>query len=190
MAPEVEAAVRSGLADGRRLHITYVGALDDRTERDVDPLRVVALDGRIYLEGWCHRAEAMRTFRLDRIVAAEVLDGRRRGARRRRAARPRCRCPAAAGRLRHAGCSTEGVRWIAEEFPVDSVQELPDGRLQVVLPVADERWLVRLLLRSGPSVHVVDRPDVVERVRGGSGRARGVRAPEAPPREPRTVLDG
>ncbi len=57
------------------------------------------------------------------------------------------------------------VAWIAEEHPVDSVQTLPDGRLQVVLPVADERWLVRLLLRTGGAVEVLDRPDVVEAVR-------------------------
>ena len=170
VAPEVETAVRAALEDGRRLHITYIGALDDRTERDVDPLRIVALDGRVYLEGWCHRAEAMRTFRLDRIVAAEVLGDA--------ADVPADAVPLdlGAGVLRPQGGSVtlvldRSVRWIAEEFPVDSVQELPDGRLQVVLPVADERWLVRLLLRSVPSVQVVDRPDVAERVRAEAAAA-------------------
>lgn len=170
VAPEVDAAVRTGLADGRRLHITYVGALDDRTERDVDPLRIVSLDGRVYLEGWCHRAEAMRTFRLDRIVAAEVLGEA--------SEVPADAVPLdlGAGVLRPQGGSVtlvlgNGVRWIAEEFPVDSVAELADGRLQVVLPVADDRWLVRLLLRSGPDVEVVDRPEIAERVRAEAAAA-------------------
>ena len=31
--------------------------------------------GRWYLEAWCHRAEAVRLFRLDRVLSARVLDG-------------------------------------------------------------------------------------------------------------------
>ena len=58
------------------------------------------------------------------------------------------------------------VAWVAEENPVESVTELPDGRLRVVMPVADERWFVRLLLRMGDAITVVDRPDLVEQVRG------------------------
>ncbi len=170
VAPEVDSAVRTALADARRLHITYIGALDDRTERDVDPLRIVSLDGRVYLEGWCHRAEAMRTFRLDRIVAADVLADA--------AEVPADAVPLdlGAGVLRPQGGSVtlvlgNGVRWIAEEFPVDSVTEQDDGRLRVVLPVADERWLVRLLLRNGSQVEVLDRPEIAERVRSEAAEA-------------------
>ena len=37
-------------------------------------MRVLNTGDRWYLEGWCHRAEAVRLFRLDRVVAIEVLD--------------------------------------------------------------------------------------------------------------------
>ena len=37
-------------------------------------MRVVYLDGHWYLEGWCHRAEDVRLFRLDRIQSLDVLD--------------------------------------------------------------------------------------------------------------------
>ena len=57
------------------------------------------------------------------------------------------------------------VAWIAEENPVVSVRDLGGGRLEVVMPVADERWLVRLLLRSGDAITVLDRPDLVDQVR-------------------------
>jgi proteasome accessory factor C len=162
--PAVSDAVSRALTQGRRLHIGYVGALDERTERDVDPMRVLTLDGRTYLEAWCLRAEAVRTFRLDRIDAVEVLDTP--------AAVPTDATPVdlGAGALRPEGAPVTlalapEVAWIAEEHPVDSVETLPDGRLKVVLPVADERWLVRLLLRTGGAVEVLDRPDVVEAVR-------------------------
>jgi proteasome accessory factor C len=162
--PEVAAAVTRALAEGRRLHLTYVGAIDERTERDVDPMRVLTLEGRTYLEAWCRRAEAVRTFRLDRIERAEVLEVA--------ADVPKDAAPIdlGSGALRPEGAPVTlalapEVAWIAEENPVDSVTDLGDGRLRVVMPVADERWLARLLLRMGPAVTVLDRPDVVERVR-------------------------
>ena len=59
----------------RRLHLSYyVPGRDEATERDVDPMRLVMVDGRSYLEGWCRRAEAVRLFRLDRMLGLEVLD--------------------------------------------------------------------------------------------------------------------
>ena len=168
--PQVTEAVTRALTERRRLHIGYVGALDERTERDVDPMRVLTLDGRTYLEAWCLRAEAVRTFRLDRIDAVEVLAIP--------ASVPTDATPVdlGAGALRPDGAPVTlalapEVAWIAEEHPVDSVEALPDGRLRVVLPVADERWLVRLLLRTGGAVEVLDRPDVVEAVRRRAAEA-------------------
>jgi proteasome accessory factor C len=106
----------------------------------------------------------VRTFRLDRIEGAEVLDVA--------AEVPADAEPVdlGAGALRPEGAPVTlelapEVAWIAEENPVDSVTDLGGGRLRVALPVGDERWLVRLLLRTGSSVTVLDRPDVVERVR-------------------------
>jgi len=176
--PEVSAAVSRALAAGRRLHLTYVGSLDERTERDVDPMRLLGLDGRTYLEAWCRRAEAVRTFRLDRIERAEVLDVA--------AEVPEDAEPVdlGAGALRPEGAPVTlalapEVAWIAEEHPVDSIIDLGDGRLEVVMPVADERWLVRLLLRLGSSVTVVDRPDIVERVRAEARAALAAYGTEA-----------
>ena len=35
-------------------------------------MRLVSVDGRWYLEGWCHLAEGVRLFRLDRMVEASL----------------------------------------------------------------------------------------------------------------------
>ncbi|MEI8056797.1 MAG: WYL domain-containing protein [Actinomycetes bacterium] len=167
---EATSAVETALSSGRRLHLTYVGAADVRTERDVDPMRLLTLEGRTYLEGWCRRAEAVRTFRLDRIDSAIVLD--------QPAEIPQDAVPVdlGSGALRPEGPAVTlliapDMSWIADEHPVDSVEELSDGRLQVSLPVADESWLVRLLLRSGESVEVVDRPDISQRVQAQAREA-------------------
>ena len=47
---------------------------DEATERDVDPMRLLVVEGRTYLEGWCLRAEGVRLFRLDRVLGLDVLD--------------------------------------------------------------------------------------------------------------------
>ena len=74
-AAESLADARRALAGRRRVHLRYfVPARDEATERDVDPMRVVNVDAHWYLEGWCHVAEDVRLFRLDRIEAIDVLD--------------------------------------------------------------------------------------------------------------------
>ena len=63
------AQVRAAITAGRRLHLRYyVPGRDEATERDVDPMRLLVVDGRPYLEGWCLRAEGIRLFRLDRVL--------------------------------------------------------------------------------------------------------------------------
>jgi proteasome accessory factor C len=37
-------------------------------------MRVINFDAHWYLEGWCHRAEDVRLFRLDRVESLTVLD--------------------------------------------------------------------------------------------------------------------
>ena len=67
--------VRTALDEGRQLHLSYyVPGRDETTERDVDPVRLLLVQGRSYLEGWCRRAEGVRLFRLDRVADLQVLD--------------------------------------------------------------------------------------------------------------------
>jgi proteasome accessory factor C len=47
---------------------------DETTERDVDPMRLLLVEGRSYLEAWCRRAEGVRLFRLDRVHEVALLD--------------------------------------------------------------------------------------------------------------------
>ncbi|MEQ3549175.1 WYL domain-containing protein [Pseudonocardia nematodicida] len=72
---ETTGVVRGALARGRALRILYFTAGRDAvSRRDVDPMRLVLVEGRGYLEAWCRRAEGVRLFRLDRVEQAEELD--------------------------------------------------------------------------------------------------------------------
>ncbi len=160
------ADVREALARDRRVHLTYfVPSRDETTERDVDPVRLLMVDGRWYLEGWCHRAEEVRLFRLDRIEALTVLEV---------ATEPREVPPRdlREGLFRPSPDDTvvtleldPGARWIVDYYPVESVEELPGEHLLVRLRAADDRWLRNLVLRLGGDARVLDPPALAEAVR-------------------------
>lgn len=164
---DVATDVRRALTQGRRLHLTYwVPSRDEATERDVDPMRLIIVDGRLYLEGWCRRAESTRLFRLDRILDLAVLD------------LPAEVPPEARPRDLDAGLFQPGEhhervvldvtrsgRWIADYYPVESVEELPDFGLRVTVRAHDRRWIRRLVLRMGGAGRVVEPADLDDEIR-------------------------
>jgi predicted DNA-binding transcriptional regulator YafY len=145
--------VTRALRERRRLRLRYLSAgRDELTERDVDPIRIVHDAGRTYLEGWCHLAEAVRLFRLDRVVSAEMtdlpVDPAPHGTRR----------PVAGGAT-GAGVPTadtdtavrlrlhRGAQWVAEHYPVDVVGEDPAaGTRDVLMRTGEPDRVVRLVL--------------------------------------------
>ena len=158
--PEVLAlaARLQGAADrGVQVRIGYfTPSRDEESERVVDPRGVVSHHGRHYLDAWCHSAEAPRLFRLDRIRAAEVLD-------------TPVATPAEGPRDLADGLFDRGAdltrvtlrldpeaQWVVEYYPVEDVRPLEGGGVEADLSYADERWLVRLLLRLAPYATVVE----------------------------------
>ncbi|MGI8578225.1 MAG: helix-turn-helix transcriptional regulator [Nocardioidaceae bacterium] len=165
--PAIRAAVDEALHDRRRLHLRYyVPARDETTERDVDPFRLVFAEGSGYLEAWCHRAQGVRLFRLDRIMAASVLEAPAepptesdRPDLSRGLFRPDPADPVAALQL------APTARWVADHYPIEDEQELGDGSLEIRLRYRDEQWLVRLVLRLGGAATILEPAELAERVR-------------------------
>jgi proteasome accessory factor C len=157
-AAPVLGPLEEALGRGRRLRLRYyVPARDEVTTRDVDPMRLVVVAGRTYLEGWCRSADDVRLFRVDRIEAADVLDVA--------ADVP----PRANTRDLDDGIFSpspqdplvvvdlaDSASWVAETYPTESVTTTEDGRLRVALRVADPAWITRVLMRLGDAAHVVE----------------------------------
>lgn len=142
---------RRAVEQHRQVRLRYlVPGRDESTERLVDPVRVLNMDGRWYLEGWCHRADGMRTFRLDRIEELVVTpdDG---------TPPPEARARDLDQGLFQAGEQDQvvtirlgrGARWVADYYPVETDVSLPQGERQITLRTGDTEWLVRLALRLG-----------------------------------------
>ena len=151
------ARIREALTRKQRVHLSYyVPGRDEATERDVDPMRLLVVDGRAYLEGWCRRAEGVRLFRLDRILGIDVLDVA--------ASVPEEAQPVDVdqGLFRpsaedvHVTLEVSAAgRWVAEYYPCESAAELPDGWLRIRLRTPDTRWVRRLALRLGEDGRII-----------------------------------
>jgi len=169
----VAATLSGALAAGKRVHLRhYVWSRDEDTERDVDPMRLLVVEGRTYLEGWCRRAESVRLFRLDRVVKVDVLDV---PAEVPEEAEPR---DVDAGLFRPSETDVLAelelgpeARWVAESYPCESVTDLPDGRLRIGLRTPDTTLVRRLALRLGEDARVVSPPGLAEEVRATAAAA-------------------
>ncbi|MFC4555120.1 helix-turn-helix transcriptional regulator [Georgenia faecalis] len=165
------APARDALARRRRLRLRYVSAADVVSERDVDPLELLWDGSHWFLRAWCARVQDVRHFRLDRVLSSEVLAEPA-------TAQPRAYAPDAEPDLADVDLVATLVlasraRWVAERYPVDAVEDLPDGSLRVTLRVADPAWLTNLVLGLGEDVLALDPPDLAAVV---AGRARAALA--------------
>jgi proteasome accessory factor C len=165
--------VQGALTAGRALKMTYYTASKDQiTERTVDPMRMLIVEGRGYLEAWCRRAEAVRLFRLDRIDEVMQLD------------EPTAPPPFAEQTDTAAGLFRErpdhevaqlvlapDARWVSEYYPVEKVTELDGGRLRIRMRYADHSWMVRLLLGLGGDVVVEEPSELASGLRERARRA-------------------
>jgi predicted DNA-binding transcriptional regulator YafY len=157
--------VMGALIGRQQLHITYHGRRkDDISQRDISPQRLTQYRNSWYLDAWCHNAEGLRSFALERISDQVLLDEDARD------------MPASelaghydssygifSGPAEHVAklrFTPEMSRWIAEE------QWHPDqkgcwddtGAWTLELPFSSARELVMDISRYGPEVEVVS-PD-------------------------------
>ncbi len=161
------ATIRSAVERRHALRMTYYTATrDETTERVVDPMRVLLVDGRAYLEAWCRQAEAVRMFRVDRIDGFTELDEA--------ATLPR---QARAGDIREGVFRSSpdqpmitlrvgrGGRWITEYYPCETVVHADPEHWVVSMRVSDLTWARRFVLGLGSDAIVVSPPELADAVR-------------------------
>ncbi|MEW5789201.1 MAG: YafY family protein [Pseudomonadota bacterium] len=172
------AALGSALLRRKRLFIRYYAkSSDEESEREVSPQRLVHYRENWYLDAWCHLREGLRSFAVDGIRLAEILEHPAREV-------PGRTLDAVLGagygifsgrqvgwaRLRF---SAERARWVALEqwHPKQRGKLLRNGRYVLEVPYADDRELVMDILRHMPEVEVLAparlRRNVAEKLRAG-----------------------
>ena len=168
--------VLGALIGRQRLHISYHGRRkDDISERDISPQRLTQYRNSWYLDAWCHNAEGLRSFALERIsgqvlldedakeVSVKVLAGHFDSA-----------YGIFSGPANHTAklrFTPEMSRWIAEEqwHPDQKGFYDDEGAWTLELPFSSARELVMDILRYGPEVEVVS-PDSLREAVAESAR--------------------
>lgn len=155
--------VLGALIRRQRLHIHYHGRRrDEVSERDISPQRLTQYRNSWYLDAWCHSAEGLRSFALERVQEQRVLEDKATDV------KPDVLAehfdhsygifsgPAShSAKLRF---SAEMSRWVAEEqwHPDQQGSMDSDGAWTVNIPFSDPRELVMDILRYGPDVEVLE----------------------------------
>ncbi|HEX4490461.1 MAG TPA: WYL domain-containing protein [Acidimicrobiia bacterium] len=161
-APAFLDDVRAAADHDERIEIDYWSAgRDELTTRRIDPLTVFFALGAWYVDAWCHRADAERLFRVDRIRAVrptgERFEPNGPGLSPVDVYRPRADDPRVTLSL------PATAQWVAESYPAELVEETDDGRIRIRLAVSEPAWLARLLLQVGPDARV-EEPEALRAV--------------------------
>jgi proteasome accessory factor C len=159
--------VMGALIGRHQLHISYHGRRkDDVSERAISPQRLTQYRNSWYLDAWCHKAEGLRSFSLERISGQSLLD-------------QKAKEVSTKGLVGHFDSSygifsgpaenrailkftPEMSRWIAEEqwHPDQKGSYDEEGAWTLELPFSSARELVMDIMRYGPEVEVIS-PDTL-----------------------------
>jgi proteasome accessory factor C len=170
--------VASATLQRKKLWIEYhARSTDARTERTISPQRITHYRETWYLDAWDEERNGLRSFSVDRVVRATVLDA------------AAFDVPEAeleehyasaygifggkADKLAVLRFTREGARWIADEkwHPQQQGEWLPDGRYELRIPYREPRELVMDIMRQGKNVEVVAPQELRDRVREELERA-------------------
>ncbi len=150
------------VAQRRCLKIDYYNREQDRTtERRISPQRLVHYRDNWYLDAWCHLRKGLRTFALDAIRRARVLEQTARDI---SDDRLQTHFGSAYGifagkadRTAVLRFNARRARWVAKEQWHSGQQGrfLEDGCYELRVPYHDARELIMDILKYGPDVEVV-----------------------------------
>lgn len=153
--------------DGVQARLDYERADGHRSDRRVEPYRVLSVDGRWYLFAWDLEREDWRTFRLDRMHAARATTFRF-------PARP---TPDIEAHVRDAvarggrapnvvvrfACPADALRPRIPET-VGAIEPDGDGACTLRLAEMDLRWVALHLAHLGLPVAVVEPPELTDAI--------------------------
>lgn len=164
--------VCSAVLQRKQLSFEYrARSTDEKTRRTVSPQRVTHYRDNWYLDAWDHEREALRSFSVDRIGGARLLDA---------AARD---IPDSELDQHLSGSygifsgppkgvativfSEKAARWVADEHWHSQQQGrwLPDGRYELKVPYSAARELLMDVLHYGADAEVLEPPALRQQVR-------------------------
>jgi proteasome accessory factor C len=158
--------VRDAIRTNSQLRLVYLSAQRDQvTERDVDPLRLYSLDNTWYFEAYCHSAQGLRNFRLDR-----VQDVRPNGQPASSPMRPGEGFPAKLFTPNDDDTTvlvqlTRQGAGLADDYYAERVAALPDGGLVAEIRFGSTTWLPMLVAQHGGAARILEPSELAQTAR-------------------------
>jgi predicted DNA-binding transcriptional regulator YafY len=163
MSPQFFEVAATATLRRRRLAIEYFSRGSNETRsRDISPQRVVFYRGNWYLDAWCHLRNDIRSFAIDSIRSAKLLDTAAKSV-------PEADLDEvlASGYGIFSGRRTTwakirfspvAARWVSAEawHPKQKGSFDRDGRYVLEVPYSDPRELVMDVLRHGPDAEILE----------------------------------
>lgn len=154
--------VLGALAQRQRLRISYHGRRrDELSERTISPQRLTQYRNSWYLDAWCHSAQGLRSFALERIKDLERTDESvREVSEKQMSAHFDQSYGIFSGPAKHLAelrFSPEMSRWISDEswHPDQRGSFDSDGSWRMSVPFSHSRELIMDILRYGNDVEVL-----------------------------------
>ncbi|NOU00349.1 MAG: WYL domain-containing protein [Gallionella sp.] len=163
VALECFQTVAGALLQRNALRISYHGRGNDETsQREISPQRLIHYRDNWYLDAYCHTRNALRSFAVERITAAQALPQRCRDVPEKQLdAHYTSSYGIFAGKPKYTAVlrfTPERARWVADEHwhPQQQSHWLEGGSYELRIPYSDPRELVMDILKHGAEVEVVE----------------------------------
>ena len=155
----VVAILKDAITNRTCADIEYGAAIDQKvTQRVIEPVALQANEGVVYVRAFCRSSEAMRTFRVDRILEARALNESG-DSRETESADFSISSPTVQAKLRM-------LPEMLESFAPETVSGVtPMGeRIEATVNVTNGAWLASLVLASGGDIEVISPVDLRDQV--------------------------
>jgi proteasome accessory factor C len=152
--------IRRAIATEHRISCEYVNQRGELSQRQIDPLRLIPDGQHWYLSGYCHTHQEVRSFRLDRMRAAQILEDE---------------ICADAKKVVELDDSTyiaqatdievvvevqpEAYRLITESQTIQEPKDVGSGTIRTTIKVGHLANLGRLISRYGGAARVIEPPE-------------------------------
>lgn len=151
-------SLKSAILHCRNVKIRYAGAYASVSERIVSPLKLMYKAKAWYLKTYCREKQDYRTFKLNRILAFEVLEE---GFQRSEfdsvySVCEQTNAPEQACRQITLRFPKEMAYRVYDEFDVGQIRLQENGDLIASARMPDDAWLVGFLLSFGAQVDVIE----------------------------------
>lgn len=144
---------------------------DEKTARTLSPQRLTHYRDNWFVDAWCHEREALRTFSIDRISSAQILEHHAQDI-----AETQLNETLGSGYGIFSGQATatavikvskQRARWVAEEnwHPEQAGEWLADGSYLLSVPYSHSEELIGDVLRLGPEAEVVEPAELREEIK-------------------------